>query len=145
MGDDDKAPAQRRPYRARKRRRLADLKRWRSALGTRCGHPSCPGHVEALELHHCVYAQHVRAAGGDLFDPRNALTIGRDCHGSHHQRVYVIPLTALPDAALEFAVELLGRPAAYEYLRRRYSGRDERLERVLHEGLPYPMVNEREL
>lgn len=72
------------------------------------------------------------------------MTCCAECHASHHLRVHVIPLVALPASALEFAVELLGGPAAYEYLRRRYSGRDERLERVLHEGLPYPMVNERE-
>lgn len=140
------APSEaRRRDRARVRAIRSGQRRWRSAAGTRCVHPACDGCCGSLELHHGVYKQHVRAAGGDVFDPRNALTLGAECHSLHHARVHVFPLAALPDAVYEFAVELFGAQKAYEYLKRRYSGRDERLERVLHEGWPYPKVNEREL
>lgn len=103
--------------------------RWRQALGPRCMAPGCTtpyGERQPLFLHHICYRQHVRNAGGDVWDPRNALTICNSCHSRHHKRAQTLPLTCLPDAAFEFAFELLGS-AAEVYLRRYYSGEDNRL------------------
>jgi hypothetical protein len=62
----------------------------------------------------------VRRHDGDLFDPRNSMTLCWGCHASHHQRgTYVIPLSALSDENREFAAEVLGEAADY-YLERRY-------------------------
>ena len=81
--------------------------------GGRCGQP-------AEQLHHVVYAQHVRRHGGDLNDGRNLLPLCYDCHRRHHNRIAVIPVTSLPDVAVEFAHELLGE-AAPDYLGRYYA------------------------
>lgn len=105
-------------------------RRWFAVLGRACEHPEharavpC---VRGLVLHHIVYRQHVRVAGGDEWDPRNALTMCDSCHMSHHRRGRVLPLAALPDSAFAFAAGTLGAGPAYEYLRRRYSGDDRRL------------------
>lgn len=107
-------------------------RRWYAALGRECSHPSCPGRCGVLVLHHIVYRQAVRRAGGDEWDPRNALTLGNGCHSSHHRRgSRIVPLASLPDSAFVFAVDTLAAGAAYEYLRRRYSGEDARLDSLL--------------
>lgn len=80
-----------------------------------CG---CGGAAE--QLHHVIYQQHVKRYGGDLSDPRNFMPLTYDCHRRHHSRHAVIPRSALPTAALEFADELLG-DYADDYLRRRYA------------------------
>lgn len=77
-----------------------------------CGAP-------AVQLHHVVYQQHVRNRGGDLTDARNLLALCYDCHRRHHNRVAPIPRASLPDAAVEFAEELLG-DYANDYLGRYY-------------------------
>lgn len=103
--------------------------RWYAVLAERCAAPECDtpqGGTRGLALHHIVYRQHVRGAKGDEFDPRNALTLCDSCHISHHRRGRVIPIAMLPDAALEFGFELLGR-AASPYFERYYHGTDERL------------------
>jgi hypothetical protein len=81
--------------------------------------------------HHLVYEQHVKKAGGDIWDTRNRLWIGRlcRCHARHHNGVRRIPLTMVPAAAREFAAELLGPDVAELYWRRYYSA---------GEGLPDP-------
>lgn len=84
-----------------------------------------------------VYQQHVRRVGGDLGDPRNFMRIESDAHERHHNRSRVLQLEALPDAAFEFARELLGS-AAYDYLRRRYGGRDDRLDALLNDHESHP-------
>ncbi len=104
-------------------------RRWYAVLGAKCRHPGCPGRDgHRLVLHHVVYRQKIRQLGGDQFDPRNALTVCDGCHTSHHRRGrYVLPLVCLSDESYAFAFELMG-PAAYDYLRRRYSGDDPRLD-----------------
>jgi hypothetical protein len=97
---------------------------WNAARGSVC--VGCGGVCGPLQQHHVVYEQHVRDAGGSLWDVRNALTLGAYCHAQHHARAKPIPLAYLPDAALEFAFDLLG-PAAVDYLGRHYSGDDARL------------------
>lgn len=84
------------------------------------------GRTDRWAAHHVVYAQEVRRRGGNEWDGRNAMRLCDRCHGKHHgpQR---IALGRLSEANLDFAFELLG-PFAYDYLRRRYTGDDPRLE-----------------
>jgi hypothetical protein len=72
-----------------------------------------------LALHHVCYRQHVRVAGGDEWDPRNAMTLCAMCHARHHRRSGVLPISALPAAALAFASDLFGG-YAIDHLRRYY-------------------------
>jgi hypothetical protein len=99
-------------------------RRWREALGSVCAAPGCTtpyGAIQPLFLHHLVYRQHVRREGGDIWDPRNALTICNRCHASHHQRGRVLPVAMVPEAARAFAVELFGEARAADYFARRYA------------------------
>lgn len=106
----------------------ADKIRWRSQAAARC---VCCGSDDRLQLHHVIYAQNVRRAGGDPWDPRDSLTTCIRCHcGHHHGTKGRIALTLLRDENLDFAFELLGA-AAYDYLRRHYAGDDPRLEERL--------------
>lgn len=96
----------------------------------RCVGPRCT--ARAVHKHHAVYEQAVQRAGGDLRDPRNLVPLCRDCHlTGQHQRKRPLPLWVLPDSVFEFAAELLGAGAAYEYLARRYAGRDPRLDALV--------------
>lgn len=103
----------------------------------------------AVARHHCIYEQELRnvvAAGRSskaalpaadrallaelVSDPRNLAPVAFDCHGAHHLRAQPYSLSVLPDSVFEFAAEVLG-PRAHGYLRRRYAGRDERLDDLL--------------
>jgi 5-methylcytosine-specific restriction endonuclease McrA len=97
-------------------------RRWYAALGDtpRCAACSGPGGQMGIVLHHVVYRQHVRRAGGDEWDPRNALPLCNSCHSLHHHRSRILPIALLPDAALAFAGDLLG-DAAENYLARYYA------------------------
>jgi hypothetical protein len=70
--------------------------------------------------HHVTTAQEVRRAGGDLWSPANSIALCEVCHIAHHNRTRPIPLSAVPEAAVEFADELLGQPAADVYFTRYY-------------------------
>lgn len=108
----------------------------------------------AVQRHHVVYAQALRAharsrevadaAGiGDrrprrslstlMADERNLVAVCKKCHERHHSRFVPLSASALPDSVFEFAVELMGNGAAFEYLRRRYLGPDPRLDVLLGE------------
>jgi hypothetical protein len=87
----------------------------------------------AAQLHHVVYQQHVRRHNGDLTDDRNLAPVAWRCHHEHHSRRRPLPMHCLPGSVFEFARELMGGPAAYEYLARRYDGSDIRLQRLLHD------------
>lgn len=92
------------------------------------------GRRRRLQLHHVVYAQHVRRERGDTYDPRDSLTLCLECHVSYHKGGPLrLPLNLLRDENFEFARELFGPGAAYEYLRRRYGGADPRLDALLAE------------
>jgi 5-methylcytosine-specific restriction endonuclease McrA len=78
-----------------------------------CGAP-------AEQVHHWLYRQHVTRHGGDLDDRRNLVGLCYDCHRRHHSRHAVIPFTAIPEPAREFAQELMGDHAD-DYLHRRYA------------------------
>lgn len=81
-------------------------------------------------MHHVVYRQQLRRRGGDPADLRNLVPVAFRCHGDHHSMSAPFPLRLLPDSVFVFAVELMGA-ASYDYLRRRYSGEDKRLERII--------------
>lgn len=89
---------------------------------------ACPR--RSAHRHHVIYAQHVEREGGDLKDGRNLVWVCFSCHGAHHGRSKPFELQRLPDSCFEFAGELMG-PAAFDYLRRRYSGEDLRLDALL--------------
>jgi len=81
--------------------------------------------------HHAVYRQRIREVGGDVQDARNCVVVCGSCHAYHHAQSRPLPLAALGDLVFEFASELLGPGAAYNYLRRRYVGEDPRLDALL--------------
>jgi hypothetical protein len=102
------------------------------------------GAIRGLALHHLVYQQELRRLArsiddGDLRaitlcqDRRNLVVVGPACHAAHHNRSKPYRLSMLPDAAFEFAGDVLGPERAFEYLRRRYGGSDVRHERLLLE------------
>lgn len=109
---------------------------WYASKGRRCCR--C-GARSRLVLHHVIWEQHVRAARGDVFDPRNGLTLCHDCHVDYHagpasSTHKPIPLRCLRNDTFDFMYELLGA-AAYDYLQRRwYSGEDPRLDALLDPG-----------
>lgn len=121
----------------------------RRAIARRC---ICGCGARRVQFHHAVYQQQLRKvvreehrkAGGlgppDVIremtlvnDSRNLVPVGPKCHAAHHGRSRVLALRMLPDSVFEFAAEVLGAGAAYEYLRRRYEGEDERLDALLSE------------
>lgn len=84
----------------------------------------------AANSHHVVYEQELARRGLVLWDLRNHMPVCAFCHGMHHQRSKIIPLIFLTDENIEYAFESLGAHA-YDYLRQRYAGDDERLETAL--------------
>lgn len=110
---------------------MSDKEDWYDAIASSC---QICGSRQNLVQHHVIFNQELRRAGGDPYDPRNALTlchgIGDGCHPKFHQRTAPIPLTALSDENLAFAFELMG-VRAVNYLTRHYSGEDFRLEQFL--------------
>ncbi len=107
----------------------AGEERWYTSMASYCQNPECGGQIHNLDHHHIVYRQAVVRAGGDVWDPRNGITLCSGCHPKQHNSTrWSLALTALPASAYAFASELLGPGAAYNYLRRRYAGDDPRLE-----------------
>lgn len=84
----------------------------------RCRAPGCSSRPD--HQHHVVYRQHVRGEQGDVWAQENALALCASCHHSHHARGRVLPVSALRDENVRWAVELLGGDRAVEYLRRYY-------------------------
>lgn len=88
------------------------------------------------EAHHVVEAQELRGRRVNEWDPRNALRLSRRVHERHTLALKRVPLNCLTDENIEYAVELMG-VGAYPYLKRYYSGHDERLELAIAElGAP---------
>lgn len=88
----------------------------------------------AVQSHHVIYAQHVRAHKGDVDARENLLPLCVGCHERHHTAAERIPFTYLTDENVAFARDLLGL-AAFDYFTRRYfteSG-DDRLYGLLEE------------
>lgn len=94
-----------------------------------CIGPRCSS--RAVHEHHVVYRQHWLRDGGELDDPRNLVPMCFRCHERHHSGIARLPLWVLPDAVFVALPEVLGAGRAYEYLGRRYSGRDLRHDALL--------------
>jgi len=109
---------------------------------------ACGCGQRAANKHHIVYVQRLRELARRerdkrlrreieaqlVADKRNLMWLAFDCHGSHHSGARRLPLGRLPDSVFEFALEVLGAGPAHEYLRRRYSGEDARLDALLVEA-----------
>lgn len=93
-----------------------------------CGKPG------DFHAHHVVDKQTLRReygrTGDSLYDTRNAMRLHRYCHFQFENSRAEIPLTKLKDCMIEYAVEVMGL-RAYDYLKRYYSGDDERVEAIL--------------
>lgn len=88
---------------------------WREAKEKRCRNCGKPGR---MFLHHVIYEQHVRAKGGNAFDPRDSLTLCFQCHMAHHHGAdNRIPVSKLRPENLEFACDLLGVTARDYFVR----------------------------
>lgn len=83
---------------------------------------------KATHSHHVTYEKELDARGLPLYDRRNFMALCNDCHYNHHhgQPENKLPLVLLTDDNIAYAYEVLG-PAAYDYLRRKYSGDDHRV------------------
>lgn len=82
------------------------------------------------QAHHVIERQYLRSHFLAQFDQRNSLRVCEEpCHGQHTRGFKRMPLTALTDENLEYAFHILGDYAPY-YLRQRYDGEDERVERL---------------
>lgn len=90
-----------------------------------CRTPGCTN-GGPYEAHHVVYGCDLRAAGRPASNPRNALGLCSACHADHHAGRRLLPLSALSDANVAYALALLGERAR-DYLAARYDGEDARL------------------
>ena len=82
---------------------------------------TCGSFEYRLHGHHVVYEQIVRREGGDPWSPANRMDLCASCHMAHHAAARKIPLSKVSDAALAFAVGLLGEHRAADFFRRRYA------------------------
>ncbi|MDQ4130850.1 MAG: hypothetical protein M3133_07675 [Actinomycetota bacterium] len=90
-----------------------------------CQRPGCAGEGP-YEAHHVIYGCDLRAAGRAVFHPHNALGLCSRCHADHHTGRRTLPIAALTDANLAYALAVLGDEAR-AYLAARYDGEDVRL------------------
>lgn len=74
-----------------------------------------------LHRHHVVMAQIVKREGGNVWDLANSMLLHPDCHRRHHDHFHKIPIERVPEAALAFAVDLLGEGRASMYFAARYN------------------------
>lgn len=103
---------------------------------------------QTWDAHHVVSKSKLKDIGfapEARYDTRNVLRVcnelaldrdgkPRNCHFKHeHSPRGRIPLSKLTDDNIDYAFEILG-PAAYDYLRRRYDGEDQRVDRALQEA-----------
>lgn len=100
------------------------------------GRCACCGKQGWVRRHHVITEQRIRKEGGDEFDLRWGMWIGLgseagvlhtcDCHAQHHAALkhgqpWRIPVSAIPDAAIDAAIELLGRDRAALEVSRYYA------------------------
>lgn len=92
---------------------------WHAPVYGRC---AVCGERGRLVRHHVVMAQHCQAEGADPWDLRNSMGLGMHCrcHRAHHAAAERIRVACLPDAAIDFCVDVFG-PGAGAYLSRYYS------------------------
>lgn len=124
-----RSAASRARARAKRAARLTEPGRaeWKMPRTGRCA--MC-GNYGPLVRHHVCYEKHVREAGGDPWDLRNSMDLGRycHCHANHHSRARVIRVSQIPDAAIDFMNELLGSARAALYVARYYEPDDPKRE-----------------
>ncbi|MDQ1584508.1 MAG: hypothetical protein QOF36_2562 [Microbacteriaceae bacterium] len=89
----------------------------------------------SFDSHHVIEKQELERRGLWKWDPRGALRLCKGALGCHDQHTYKggadrVPLAKLTTENIDYAFEVLG-PFAYDYLKRRYSGEDPRVERRL--------------
>jgi hypothetical protein len=83
-----------------------------------CQNPDCPHPRRPWDAHHVVYEQELRRLGVPIWDPRNAMRLCKRCHHGHHH-LHPMPQSAITNANIEYALEVLG--AYYvDYFNRRY-------------------------
>lgn len=86
-----------------------------------------------FDAHHVVEKQYLKKNKLPLWDERNALRLCTRCHHQHTVRSKKVPLGALTQENIDYAVLLLGDYAS-DYLTRRYDGQDPRLEKAQADG-----------
>lgn len=86
------------------------------------------GSIERWDAHHVIERQYLRINGFFQWDPADALRVCDNCHRPHTLRVKPIPLTALTDRNIDYAIDLLGAEKAVAYLHDNYAGTDPRLD-----------------
>jgi hypothetical protein len=97
----------------------AGYREWHAPIFGCC---SACGERGPLERHHVVTERHVRLAGGDPYDLRNSLELGRYClcHRDHTSAARRLKVSVLTSEHLAFMVELLGEDRACAYVVRMY-------------------------
>lgn len=95
------------------------------------------GEAGSFDAHHVIEKKYLKANNLPLYNTENSLRLcdeqtDNDCHGGHTSGMRRIPLRCLTDRNIQYAFYLLG-PAAYYYLKARYTGEDERVERAFAE------------
>jgi hypothetical protein len=131
-----RSPLARTALRGRRKKTLtaaeqAERLRFESAAAAQERCANC-GSEGAWDPHHAgVYEQELRRLGLPLWDPDNALRLCWRCHALHHAPASKLALSILRDENISYAFRVLG-PRGYDYLRRRYTGQDRRLEAELN-------------
>lgn len=88
------------------------------------------GYLGSPSRHHIVYRRDLVAHGIEptvFHDPRNLVWLCTACHQRQDSATQALALRMLPDAALQFAVEVLGADAARDYMTSHHAGKDTRL------------------
>jgi hypothetical protein len=92
--------------------------------------PACGYLGSPLARHRVVYRRHLVARGIEravFHDPRNLAWVCSACRQRQHNAAQMLALPMLPDAALEFALEVHGAHATRAHLTSRCRGNDTRL------------------
>lgn len=99
------------------------------ARGQRCC-AVCGTTDEPWDAHHVIEKAYLAKHRWPLYVPENALRLCRRCHERHTLRTEKVPMTALTDENVEYAIILMGEPRAEDYFRRNYEGWDTRFTRL---------------
>ena len=86
----------------------ADRKAWNVAESGFC-ECGCARPSWRLHRHHVVLRQIVRKEGGNEWDMANSMLLHETCHSNHHSASRKVRLEMVPESALAFAVDVLGK------------------------------------
>jgi hypothetical protein len=114
--------ANRRISRERARRAEPGYAEWHAPIRGECAVCKKPG---PLERHHAVQESYIRRHGGDPWDLRWSLELGKRCrcHGGHHVfgvRDARLDFKHVPAEAVSLAREVMGEGPAEIYFKRHY-------------------------